>query len=136
MSTSFEIVRLEPVDTFSLAATGGPENYPSTFQNLEDIVPLKGHKFYGVYNPKDDSYRACVRPNYGDDTSRWQLDTYLIPGGLYAYKKIIGEHDELTRKIPGIFDVLAAANDVDTERPSIEFYRRLDEFRLYLPVKE
>lgn len=135
MSSPSETVSLDPIQTYCLPATGGPETYPSTFQNLEEIVPLKGHKFYGVYTPADESYRACVRPNDGDDTNAWQLDEFLIPGGLYAYRKITGEHDELARQIPNVFDEMAAANDVDAERPSIEFYRRFDEFRLYLPVR-
>ena len=135
MNKSLEIVTLEPVETFCLVAEGGPETFPNTFQRLEDIVPLKGHRFYGLFNRDDGSYRACVQPKGEDDTVTWGLESFTIPGGRYAYRKITGEHDELSRQIPSVFEELAAAHEVYPGRPSIEFYRRLDEFRLYLPVR-
>lgn len=130
-----ETAVLEPVDVYCLLAAGGPETFANAFQKLEAIVPLKGHKFYGVYNPNDGSYRACAVALEGDIPEDWQLERYTIPGGEYAYRKIHGEHDELTQQIPSIFEDMKAGHTVDPERPYIEFYKRLDEFRLYLPIK-
>ena len=129
-----EVVEQPEIETLSLRAEGGPETAVATFQKLEKLVPLKGRKFYGVYDTERGIYRACTKREEDDESQNWPLEHFIIPGGLYAYRKIIGEHDELVKQVPGVFQELAGRWAVDSTRPSVEFYRRLDEFRLYLPV--
>ena len=136
---SAEVIELPDVETLSVTAEGGPETYPATFKRLEEIAPLKGHRFYGVLDLAGNTYRACVQPKEEDDVGSWQeqgLEPFTIPGGVFAYKKITGEHDDLVQQVPGVFGELTTKYQADPTRPSIEFYKRFNEFRLYLPITE
>lgn len=131
-----EVVQLEAIETLSLAVQGGPEHAGNAFQQLEEIVPLKGRHFYGIFEMASGIYRVSTRIEGVDEEQGWNLESYTIPEGIYAYRKIRGEHDELAQQIPEVFQQLAGRYAIDLSRPSIEFYRRLDEFRLYLPIKQ
>ncbi len=107
------------------------------FVRLESkLDSLKGRKFYGVYFWEREEYRACVRRQDGDDPEALGLRTATIPGGRYAYRRLKGDYETIIAAIAPTFDALAREHRVDPSRPSVEFYRRHEEFLLYLPVLE
>ena len=97
---------------------------------------LKGRRFYGVFDEGAGKYWACVRRREQDDPTRLGLRTGTIEGGLYASERLCGDYEALVTLIAPTFEAMAARHRVDSSRPAIEFYRRHDEFVLYLPIAE
>ena len=64
------------------------------------------------------------------------LGSCTIGGGLYASKRLRGDYEDLIALIAPTFVEMGARHGVDSSRPAIEFYRRHDEFVLYLPIAE
>ncbi len=106
------------------------------FAELEAIVGLKGRRFYGVFDEDAGRYWACVQRREQDDPAGIGLRTCTIGGGLYASKRLRGDYDDLIGLIAPTFEEMGARYNVDPSRPAIEFYRRHNEFVLYLPVTE
>jgi effector-binding domain-containing protein len=110
------------------------EAFGPAFQRLEQLVGLRGRKYYGAFYPREKEYRACVEAREGDDAQALGLESGTLPGGRYLRSRLRGEPPELYSRIGPLFEALAAENPSDDSRPSIEFYRRLDEIDLLLPV--
>jgi hypothetical protein len=113
---------------------GGPA---AAMAHLESRLPtLKNRKFYGCFRPlpEGEEYYACVARIDSDDPEGMQLDTGVIPGGLYARRRLLGWSKELTQ-MATLFEQMNRANDVDPERPSLEFYRSQSEVLLFVPVR-
>ena len=126
------ITRLDPIAVMYLREYEKPS--AEAFTELESVVGRKGRHFYGVFDQSAGRYRACVRPHEHDDPVSLGLSTDTIDGGLYAYERLRGDHESLIARIASTFEALGERYSVDPTRPSIEFYRRGDEFVLYLPV--
>ena len=126
------VVRLDPIDVMYVREHGGPGE--DAFTELEAIVGLKGRRFYGVYDEGAGRYWACVRRREQDDAASLGLRTATIRGGLYASERLRGDYAALIPQIAPTFASMEAQHRVDPSRPSIEFYRRHDEFVLYLPI--
>ena len=126
------ITRLDPIDVMYVRDYEGPDE--RAFTELEAVVGLKGRRFYGVFDEGAGKYRACVKRREQDDPASLGLRTGAIEGGLYASKRLRGDYEALIALIAPTFDAMAARHSVDLSRPSIEFYRRHDEFVLYLPI--
>ncbi len=104
--------------------------------DLEGVFEtLRGRKFYGVFDPALNEYRACVEIGEGDDPDALGLARGTLPGGRYARTRLRGEPPAVYALIKPTFDELAQRPDEDPERPSIEYYRRRDEIDLLLPVR-
>jgi len=104
------------------------------FERLEQLVGLRGRKYYGAFYPREKEYRACVEVKEGDDPQALGLESGTLPGGHYLRARLSGEPPELYGRIGPTFEALIAENAPDESRPSIEFYRRFDEVDLLLPV--
>ncbi len=89
---------------------------------------------YGTFHPASGVYRACASPREGDDPGALGLETWTIPGGRYS-KRVVKPFDGNYTVIGPTFEQMAARADYDPTRPSVEFYRRMDELVLLLPVK-
>ena len=126
------ITRLDPIDVMYVREFENPD--AEAFAELEAIVGLKGRRFYGVFDENAGRYWACVQRREQDDPAGIGLRTCTIGGGLYASKRLRGDYEELISLIAPTFDEMGARHDVDPSRPAIEFYRRHNEFVLYLPV--
>ena len=98
------------------------------------IGSLRGRKFFGVFDPRTEEYRASVQVREGDDAEALGLELDALPGGRYARVRLRGEPPGVYRLILPTFRVLAQRADRDDARPSIEFYRRRDLIDLLLPV--
>jgi hypothetical protein len=100
---------------------------------LEEAVgSLRGRKFYGVFDPIRHEYRACVELREGDEPLRLGLDVDVLAGGRYVRSRLIGEPPAVYALIAPAMEKLAQRPDSD--RPSIEFYRRRDVIDLLQPV--
>jgi hypothetical protein len=98
----------------------------TAWAHLESVVPLRGNKFYGVFDGRE--YRACAAADADG------LDRGVIPGGRYARTRLRGDAPAVYERIAPTVDELEAAVDVDKTRPVVEFYRRHDEIDILVPI--
>ena len=104
---------------------------------LEELVPPRGRKFYGTFDPRTKEYRVCVQVKEGDDPTSLGLELGVIPGGTYLRERLRGEPPAIYQQIAPTFQKLVKrAASPDQSRPSIEFYRERDEIDLLLPVAD
>ena len=127
-----DITRLQPIDVMYVREYERPTE--DAFAELEAVVGVKGRRFYGVYDAGAGRYWTCVLRREEDDPARLGLNAGIIAGGLYASARLRGDYDTLIALIAPAFEEMTARHNADQSRPSIEFYRRHDEFVLYLPV--
>ncbi|MHC4223319.1 MAG: hypothetical protein ACYSX0_09710 [Planctomycetota bacterium] len=110
-------------------AEGGPAGSAAAFEKLESrLSTLRGRKFFATCRGQD--YRACVQLRDDDDPEALGLEVGVVPGGLYAKRRLEGGPE----KIEATFDAIAAEHAQDVSRPCVEFYRRHDEVILFLPI--
>jgi len=131
------IVTIEDIPVMYVEGEKGTpigEQAPEAFRRLESkLSSLQGRKFYGVVFAGC-AYRACVAIAESDDPSSLPFPTWVIPGGRYARRKIQNweEHIDL---IGPAFQSLRQENEIDPDRPDIEFYRSQRELLVMVPVK-
>ena len=129
-----DMTRLDPIDVMFVREYDRPSE--EAFAELESVVGLKGRRFYGVFNEGARKYWACVQRREQDNPASLGLMMGTIEGGLYASERLLGDYEALVSLIAPTFEAMGVRHSVDSSRPSIEFYRRHDEFVLYLPVTE
>jgi hypothetical protein len=129
-----DIVRLDSIDVMYVREYEKPSE--EAFAELEAVVGLKGRRFYGLFDEDAGKYWACVQRREQDAPARLGLRTGTIEGGLYAFERLRGDYQVLITLIAPTFEAMSARHSVDLSRPAIEFYRRHDEFVLYLPIAE
>lgn len=108
----------------------------ATWARFEELVGLRGRKFFGAYYPSTKEYRVCVQLREGDDAEALGVETGELPGGRYLRARLHGEPPAVYGRIGPIFSALIERETPDESRPSIEFYRRHDEIELLLPVPD
>ena len=129
------IVEREAVRVLFKRTTDEQEAITRAWAELEAVVgSLKGGKFFGTFDTETEEYRVCVQRRDGDDADALGLEHGTIPGGRYARERLEGEPPAVYGLIKPAFDRLAGRDDVDSSRPSIEYYRRRDVIDLLLPV--
>jgi hypothetical protein len=115
-------------------AIGGTEGASQAFKTLESrLQTLRGRRLYGTYNPFTDEYKACVQAVEGENAESVGLESWTIPGGKYATRRVPDWKSKLG-ELPLIFDNLAKGRRVDKSRPSVEYYRSEKELIIYLPL--
>jgi len=126
------LVTLDPVPVMYVVSPEGPRGAGEAFDRLEARLPsLKGRKFYGTM--LDGEYRACVALERTDEPVATGLQTWIIPGGTYARRKL----ERWAERLPEIgktFMAMAAEFPPDPARPNIEFYRSQRELLLFMAV--
>jgi hypothetical protein len=130
-------IELQEIPVLRVKADVKGKGPSAAFDLLESRLPtLKGRKFYGTFQPTPDGeeYYACVLRIESDDPGKMQLETGVIPGGLYVRRKLMDWEKNLS-KLPTLFGEMARTHDVDRKRPSLEFYRSQAELHLFLPVR-
>ncbi len=131
-SVESEVVKQErpEIRVMFVRAEGGPAGSGQAFERLESCLStLRGRRFFATCRGTD--YRACVKLAEEDDSEAMGLEEGIIPGGLYARRRLVGT----TANIAATFDSMAAEHSQDRARPCVEFYRRHDEVILFLPVR-
>ena len=111
--------------------------HPSTsdaFTRLEQVVPLKGNRFYATFDALTQEYRACVALKEGETGSTYGFPEGLLAPGLYASVKLKGDFLEIIRSIGPAFERLREEHKRDQHRLPIEYYKRHTEVILYLPI--
>ncbi len=126
------LVTLDDIEVMFVVSANGPEGASEAFDRLEARLPsLKGRKFYGTLLHGE--YRACVALDAQDAPAAMGLQTWIIPGGAYARRKL----ERWSERLPEIgetFRALAAEFPPDPTRPNIEFYRSQKELLLFMAV--
>ena len=126
------LVTLDDIPVMFVVSPTGPQGAGEAFDRLEARLPsLKGRKFYGTL--LNGEYRACVALEAQDSPAAMGLDTWIIPGGVYARRKLPRWSERLP-EIGKIFGELAADYPRDPARPNIEFYRSQKELLLLMAV--
>jgi hypothetical protein len=101
----------------------------AAWAELESVVPLRGNHFYGAFD--GERYRACVEVR----GTSFGLEAGTIPGGRYARERLRGDPPAVYERIGPTVEELLRTVDVDTARPVIEHYRRVDEIDVLVPVR-
>ena len=126
------LVTLDDIKVMFVASMNGPEGAGLAFDRLESRLPsLKGRKFYGTL--LNGEYRACVATEAQDAPAAMGLETWIIPGGAYARRKLEGWSERLP-EIGETFRAMATEFPSDPARPNIEFYRSQKELLLFMAV--
>jgi len=111
------------------------EEIRRAWDDLEAAVgSLRGRRFYGASDPVAGDYRACAELRPGDELVPG-IETGTLPGGRYLRARLRGDPPAVYDLIAPTFAELLRGAGHDTSRPSLEFYRRLDEIDLLLPVR-
>ena len=101
-----DITQLDPIDVMYVRECEKPDE--EAFAELEAVVGLKGRRFYGVFDEDAGRYWACVQRRDQDDPASLGLRTCTVGGGLNAYERLRGNHDELVALIAPTFEAMAA----------------------------
>lgn len=129
------IVDRDDVRVMFTRASDEQASITRAWSELEEVVgSLRGRKFYGVFDPKNNEYRACVELRDGDDPEALGLEQGILAGGRYARLRLTGEPPGVYARILPASKRLAKRPDADRRAPSIEFYRRRDVIDLLQPL--
>ncbi|HEY7017866.1 MAG TPA: hypothetical protein VH297_05305 [Gaiellaceae bacterium] len=101
---------------------------------LEELVGMKGRRFYGAFHPSTREYWVCTELEDGDEPDTLGLETGSLPGGRFLRARLKGEPPAVYERIGPIFGELVQRAAHDEARPSIEFYRSFGEIDLLLPL--
>jgi hypothetical protein len=126
-------VERSDLDVMFVEADDVPDAIQRAWDELESrIGSLRGRTFVGTFS--EGRYRASTVIREGDDPAALLLETGTIAGGRYARRRLRGDPDALYADIPEAMDELVSAASIDASRPCLEWYRRLDEVDLLVPI--
>jgi hypothetical protein len=132
------IVDRSAVDVLRIRADMKGNGPKAAFDALESKLPsLKGRKFFGTIRMLDDGeeYYACVEKLATDNPEALGLEVATIPGGRYVRRRVRDwESVVAAGKMKEISQEFARGYELDPDRPSIEFYRSMDELHILLPL--
>ena len=129
-------VEREPTPVLFVRCADELPEMQATWARFEELVGMRGRKFYGAYYPTTKEYRVCAELHEDDDAEVFGVETGELPGGRYLRARLRGEPPAVYERIGPLFAALIARQSPDESRPSIEFYRRHDEIELLLPVPD
>jgi hypothetical protein len=127
-------VEREPISVLFVRCADEVPEMQEAWARFEELVGLRGRKFYGAYYPQTNEYRVCAVMREGDDAAALGVESGELPGGRYLRARLRGEPPAVYERIAPIFQALVRRTPPDESRPSLEFYRRHDEIDLLLPV--
>jgi hypothetical protein len=108
------------------------EQAPVAFDKLEGkLIRLKGRRFYGVV--VDEEYRACVAIRPDDNLDNLPGQTWVIPGGKFARRRLFHWEQQRHRIGPTMVQ-MRERTDFDSSRYCIEYYRSQRELLLMAPI--
>jgi DNA gyrase inhibitor GyrI len=130
---SYRIIEREAIRVAYTTSIGDPST-SDAFQRLEQVVPLKGNRFFATFDSLTQEYRACVALKAGQSGAWYGLPEGVLPGGTYAYTKLSGPFADIVARIAPTFAQMRREHGRDPARLPIEYYKRSSEIILYLPV--
>src|SRR5262245_33968692 len=92
------IVKL-PEKRVAYASSFGHPSKSDAFTRLEEVVPLKGNRFFATFEPRTQEYRACVVLKEGQSGETYGLPEGVLAGGAYATARLTGEFADIVRSI-------------------------------------
>jgi DNA gyrase inhibitor GyrI len=134
--TPVKVARVERPETpvACVRAEGSPEAIRAAWARLEELVALRGRRFFGTFDEAAGDYRACVELREGEPAPPG-LEPGAIPGGAYLRTRLRGGPPAVYDRILAVFAELVRAGEPDPSRPSIVHCRPRDEADLLLPVR-
>jgi hypothetical protein len=136
MRNQMGAVVLLPARRVAYTTSFGHPSSSDAFARLEQVVPLKGNRFYATYDASTQEYWACVALKDGETGSTYGLPEGLLSGGTYASARLQGDFAEIVRNIAPTFERLREQHKRDPRRLPIEYYKRQTEVILYLPIDD
>ena len=134
--SQISLIKMDELNLMYVQASSFPEGVQEAWRQLESRLPtIKRRKFFGTSRLVGEKieYRACVVPSDESEPSRLGLETFTIPRGNYASKKLVDWTNQ-TNLIKTICEELSSKYAVDSSRPHIEFYRGQKELVLMVPI--
>ena len=128
---SYRIIEREAIRVAYTTSIGDP-SASDAFQRLEQVVPLKGNRFFATFDSLTQEYRACVALKAGQSAAWYGLPEGVLPGGTYA--KLSGPYADIVARIAPTFAQMRREHGRDPARLPIGYYKRSSEIILYLPV--
>jgi hypothetical protein len=101
---------------------------------FEELVGLRGRKFYGVVDQDTDEYLLATAVRDSDPADRWGLEVGELAGGAYLRAVLLGEPPDVYTKIGPTMAHLHTLAEADPARHDVEYYRRSDVIELWMPV--
>jgi len=132
-AVKYPLVARETIRVAYTTSVGDPST-SDAFARLEQIVPLKGNRFFATFDIRTREYRACVALKAGETAARYGLPEGLLPGGTYARARLAGAFAEIVGRIGSTFEEMRREHPRDPARLPIEYYKRHTEIVLFLPV--
>ena len=129
----YPIVERETIRVAYTTSVGDPST-SDAFARLEQIVPLKGNRFFATFDITTKEYRACMALKAGETAARYGLPEALLAGGKYARARLVGAFTDSVRLIAPTFEEMRREHSRDPARLPIEYYKRHTEIVLLLPV--
>lgn len=129
------IVNLSPIKILYVPSANGISGGEEAFFKLESKLPtMKGKKFYGLVfgSPPNETYWACVARNDSDKIVPG-CKFGIIPGGKYVQKRVNNWEKNVTL-IGETFSKLIHDNNVDSDRPCVEFYHGMNYMIARVPM--
>ncbi|MBL9130163.1 MAG: hypothetical protein JNG86_03130 [Verrucomicrobiaceae bacterium] len=130
------IIQQPPLRLITVKAKSFPDGIRAAWQGIESKRAIKGRKAYGLIYDQDDtkSYFAGLVSEGELEERVTGLEIIEVPGGPCARVKIDAWQQKIAQIGP-LFTQMAEEHEVDPSRPAMEFYRRINELHLLLPVK-
>jgi hypothetical protein len=127
-------VQRDPTAVLFLRAPDEVERFAPLWTTIEELVGLRGRRFYGAFYLGAHEYHVCVQTKAGDDASALGLESGVLPGGGFLRWRLRGEAPAIYERIGPTFQTLRTLGEVDPDRPGIEFYRAHGEIDCLLPI--
>jgi hypothetical protein len=105
------------------------------WDHFENLVGLRGRKFYGVVDQKAGEYHLCAAPRSDDPSDHFGLELGELAGGAYLRAVLQGEPPAIYEHIGPTARHLHTLATADDARHDVEFYRRHDEVEIWMPVR-
>jgi hypothetical protein len=132
------IVERPPIEVLRVRAAMKGKGPKAAFDALESkLSSLKGRKFFGTVRTsnEEEEYYACVERLPAEDPETLGLEAGWIPGGMYVRRRVWNwESVVAAGKMKQISEDFARGYVLDPDRPSIEFYRSMNELHILLPL--
>ena len=127
-------VEREPTPVLFVRCADDLPEMQATWARFEELVGMRGRKFYGAFDPVTDTYSVCALLRPDDDPSHFGAERGTLPGGRYACVRLQGEPPGVYEQIGPTAERLAQRADHDQTRPTLEYYRRRDLIDVLVPV--
>lgn len=115
-----------------------PDELPAIQQGwatFEELVGLRGRKFYGAVDERAGDYLLCTALKDDDPPDHFGLEVGELAGGDYLRIVLQGEPPAVYEQIGPAVRHLHELAPADDQRRDVEYYRRHDVIEVWMPVR-